>query len=329
MIVKEWILNKEDRLDLFLRGKLKELFKEEELSNSKIRRLIIAGSVFVNGRQCRIPSYQLFPSSKVKVSIDKEKLFYQKENADIDFTLSAKDILYEDDFLIIVNKPAFLPTEETFLEGRKNLHQCVVDYLWSKNPALKNPPYAGIMHRLDLETSGAILFTKSRSVNPQIHKIFEERKIKKVYTAVSFAQGKLSPLVKETFTYEAYIKRISKKSQACKMGICKKDDSDSLFSSTDFKILSKDKDGFYYIQATLNTGRTHQIRVHLSSLGLAIVGDQLYGSQKYFLDNKKRIMLHSTLLEFAHPVSGNLLKITAPLPPHFKNQAERADQGDF
>ncbi len=318
MIIKEWTTNKKNRLDLFLRDELKNLFPDEKpLSNSKIRRLIISGAVSVNNRQCRIPAFELQVSSRITARLDKEKLFYEKETHDVDFILTEKDVLFEDDCLIIVNKPAFLPTEETIVEGRKNLHQCVVDYLWQKNPSLRNPPYAGIMHRLDLESSGAILFTKSRSVNPQIHKIFEERNIKKLYRAVAFPKGKISPVVGEHFTVEGYMKRISKKSEACRMGLFS-DSREGLFSSTDFTLLGKDKAGFYYVQAELNTGRTHQIRLHMSSLGLPLVGDELYGSAKSFPDNGGRIMLHSSLLEFNHPVSGELLSVKAPLPLHFE-----------
>lgn len=331
MITKEWKAQSRTRIDLFLREQLKELFPDEtHLSNSKIRRLIIAGSISVNGRQCRVPSYEVFAGSTVRAQIDKEKFLYEKPTNDIDFTLTQENVLFEDEDLIIVNKPAFLPTEETMVQGRKNLHQCVVDYLWSKNPSLRNPPYAGIMHRLDLETSGAILFTKTRKVNPAIHKMFEERSIKKTYTAVCFPKKIVGSertkseeiKIKEKFSVEGIIYRASKKSEACKMALTQEEKKlppnvQGDFSSTDFELISKTDDGRYILLCHLNTGRTHQIRVHLSSVGFPIAGDTLYGSTKSFADNNDRIMLHSCQLEFTHPVTGQTLTVKAPLPEHF------------
>ncbi|MBR1912111.1 MAG: hypothetical protein IJ828_07115 [Treponema sp.] len=129
--------------------------------------------------------------------------------------------MFEDDAIIVVNKPAFLPTEETIVNGRENIHQAVVDYLWKKNPSLRNPPYAGIMHRLDRETSGALLFTKTRVVNAAVHNMFEMHAAKKTYRAVCSFSKNCEGTKKEgdSFTMDNYIGRISPKSQACKMGL--------------------------------------------------------------------------------------------------------------
>ena len=215
-------------------------------------------------------------------------------------------MLFEDEYLIAINKPPFLPTEQTITGQRKNAHDCTVEYLWKKNPSLRNPPYVGIMHRLDRETSGILLFTKSRSVNKDISEMFKNRGIKKIYRAV--CTGKI-PEQKE-FTVENFIARISPKSSACKMGIVP-ESKGGLFAKTDFKIISE-KNGFIQIDCQLHTGRTHQIRVQLSSLNLPIAGDELYGGIK-----SDRIKLHARKMEFVYPVSKEKITIESEIPKDF------------
>ena len=278
------------RLDEFLREKLPAKINQE-ISNSKIRRLIVAGAVSVNGRQTARPSFELRGKSEVAVELDLEKLFYEKQPDDIKFEVTPDSILYEDENLIFINKPAFFPVEQTITGNRDNLHDALVRYLWSKNPELRNPPYVGIMHRLDRETSGVILFTKNRAVNKQISEIFQSHSFIKKYFAVVADTGQLNDGSKleagRQFTVEMNMGRISSKSQAGKWGPAK----DGQYSKTDFKVLRSitlENKACLLIECTLYTGRTHQIRVHLSSKGIPILGDILYGGPE-----AERIYLHS------------------------------------
>lgn len=305
MIEKIWTANEKKTLNEFLRQKIPELL-EGEISNSKIRRLIVSGAAYINSKQCRIPSFKINSGSTIKVLIDKDKFFFEKQPEDADFELTENDVLFEDEYLIAINKPPFLPTEQTITGQRKNAHDCTVEYLWKKNPSLRNPPYVGIMHRLDRETSGILLFTKSRSVNKDISEMFKNRGIKKIYRAV--CTGKI-PEQKE-FTVENFIARISPKSSACKMGIVP-ESKGGLFAKTDFKIISE-KNGFIQIDCQLHTGRTHQIRVQLSSLNLPISGDELYGGIK-----SDRIKLHARKMEFVYPVSKEKITIESEIPKDF------------
>ncbi len=305
MIEKSWTASENKTLNEFLRQKIPEIL-EGEISNSKIRRLIVSGAVYINSRQCRIPSAKINSRSTVKVILDKEKFFFEKQPEDIDFEITQKDILFEDEYLIAINKPAFLPTEQTITGQRKNAHECIIKYLWQRNPALRNPPYAGIMHRLDRGTSGILLFTKTRNVNKEISEMFKNRGIKKIYRAV--CTGTVPE--KKEFTVENFIARVSAKSSACKMGIVP-ESKGGLFSKTSFKIVSE-KNGFIQIDCQLHTGRTHQIRLHLSSVNLPIAGDELYGGIK-----ADRIKLHARKMEFIHPVSKEKITIESEIPEDF------------
>lgn len=282
------------RLDELLRKELPAHYKSD-FSNSKIRRLIIAGAVSVNGRVITRPAFFLNPRSDICVIFDREKFLYQKQPDDIKFEVTSDSVLYEDDNYIFINKPAFFPVEQTITGNRDNLHDAVVRYLWSKNPLLRNPPYVGIMHRLDRETSGVILFTKNRQVNKEVSEIFQSHSFTKKYYALveESSSGKsLSP--GQTFSVEMYMARISPKSQAAKWGRVAQNAKDAQYSRTDFAVLRPitiENHKCLLLECTLYTGRTHQIRVHLSSQGLPILGDTLYGGTP-----AKRIYLHSSEL---------------------------------
>lgn len=293
------------RLDVFLRENLsKEVrlqkeykdtnFTNLDFSNSKIRRLIISGCVFVNNRQITKPSYTLLQNSIVKINFELEKFFYEKQPDDIKYEVLEKDVLFEDENLIFINKPSFFPVEQTITGNRDNLHDAVVRYLWNKNKSLRNPPYVGIMHRLDRETSGVILFTKSRSVNKQVQAMFENHSFVKEYYAY-VTQKDLSKKIelKKLYTVEKYMGRISIKSKAAKWGTLK-ESLGGVYSKTQFifeKACVVENKKCYLVKCILFTGRTHQIRVHLSEFGFPLLGDELYGGEP-----AKRIYLHSSRL---------------------------------
>lgn len=320
------------RLDILLREKLgKEL--NLEISNSKLRRLIMAGCVRINGKEVRVPSYTVFEKSQVVVSVDKEKLLYEKEADDIKFEVTPESVLYEDEYLIFIDKPSRFPTEKTIVDSRDNLHDAVVRYLWSKNPSLRNPPYVGIMHRLDKDTSGVILFTKKREVNKAIFDMFDSsrldfsgnvsdggksngisqtkvsgpenstcntRPISKTYIAVV----KNSTKIKDRFTVKNYLGRITSKSAGAKWGEVP-ESRGGVIAVTEFSVRSREDDRCV-LECHPVTGRTHQIRVHLAGIGCPILGDKIYGDVR---DGAERLMLHAESLELCHPVSGEKMMV--------------------
>ncbi len=326
--------NNSDKQDFCLDDKKQE-FCLSGISNSKIRRLIISGNIKINGKIVRIPSFKISKYSTVKLFIKPEKFLQEKKVNDIKFELTKENVLFEDNYIIIVNKPAFLPSESTFVKTRDNMHSAVIRYLQNSN---NSDPYCGIMHRLDRETSGVLLFTKQQIVNAPFHNMFQNREIKKTYYTIctSIKKTETYDSLSEKFSVKKYIGRISSKSDKAKWGEVPESQG-GVFSHTDFEILQKDSiftlnctensicsnNASKYIKpqqinilrlkASLQTGKTHQIRVHLSLSGLPILGDTLYGGLSY-----QRIMLHAESLEFIHPITNEKLVIEAPLPDIFK-----------
>ena len=301
-----FIADETSRLDELLRKKLVQyLSGENPVSNSKIRRLIVAGAVFGDGTQRRIPAYTVKKGCRIAVKIDREKFFYERQNDDIFFELSEKSILYEDDCLIIVDKPDRFLTEPTVAGKRGNMHDAVIAWLWKKDPSLRNRPYAGIMHRLDRTTSGVLLFTKQRSVNARMHELFENGGVKKTYRALA-AKPFASP--EAYFSVESNIGKIGGSGM---WGEAK----DGRFARTDFALLgecTRDGKKLLRVEAKPITGRTHQIRIHLASRGMPILGDERYGGEK-----AERLFLHAYSISFPHPLSGKMLTVCAPLPAGF------------
>lgn len=294
-----------ERLDEFLRRELPHVVLESVeitadhivFSNSKIRRLIVAGAVKVNGRAVNRPAFELRGKSVVEVLFDPERFFYEKQPEDASFEMSDAAVLFEDDNLIFVNKPADFPVEQTITGNRANLHDAVVDYLWKRNSSLRNPPYVGIMHRLDRTTSGVIVFTKTRAINKAVSEIFQSHNLTKQYLAVvEFPRGCAAKGQASQFTVELFMGRVTGKSQQGKWGEVP-ESRGGQYSKTDFKVLKKitvEGRPCLLLECTLHTGRTHQIRVHLASRGLPILGDELYGGHP-----ANRLYLHAFRLAFA------------------------------
>lgn len=293
------------RLDEFLRRELPEKLSSIEIqsanedsslqvSNSKIRRLILSGAVKVNGYLCQRPAFELRNKSFIEISFEAEKFFYEKKAKDIAFSVRDSSVLFEDENLIFINKPAYFPVEQTITGKRDNLHDSTVDYLWKRNPQLKNPPYVGIMHRLDKDTSGIILFTKNRSVNKEISELFSSHKILKEYIAICELKDKSFSKIPKHFLVEKYIGRISSKSHSCKWGTLP-ETKGGLYSKTEFEVIRKleiEGKNCVEFKCKLFTGRTHQIRVHLSEAGYPILGDEIYGEE-----GAKRMYLHGCHLK--------------------------------
>ncbi|HYK00116.1 MAG TPA: RluA family pseudouridine synthase [Thermoanaerobaculia bacterium] len=214
--------------------------------------------------------------------------------AELPGVASGLAILYEDDTLIFINKPPGIVVQQRMFEPDEPfLHDLVERHT--------SPAY--LMQRLDRGTSGVIFFSKSSAMNVRLTRQFERKRITKRYLAI--CEGELA----ETQTIDAPIARIG----AIKFGV--RDHGKR--SITHVRALSAKPSGSL-VDITLETGRTHQIRVHLSAIGHPLAGDWLYGES-----SAVRPMLHAAELEMLHPLTGQTLRVAAPAPADFLEEAER------
>ncbi len=208
------------------------------------------------------------------------------------------DILYEDKFLIIVNKPANLLTISTDKEKDRTLYSYVYDYLKKKNKRNK----VFIVHRLDKDTSGIVMFAKDEIIKHHMQDNWD--KIKRNYVAivngkVESKNGILKSYLNETKTHYTY----SVKDKNGKLAITEYE-----------KILENKK--YTMLSLNLKTGRKNQIRVQLADMGNSIVGDKKYGIKK---DPIRRMALHANYMEFIHPKTKEKIVIDIDIPNSFIN----------
>jgi RluA family pseudouridine synthase len=260
----------------------------------------------------RIASKTLSPDARIEAYIDVEKLFDDSAARDQTFELTAERILFEDDDLIVIDKPPGLPAQPTLDEARDNLFAAVCRFLSKR--ARNAEPYLGVHQRLDRDTSGVVLFTKSERVNAAIAKSFADHHIVKTYQALTLPpNGKLP----KQWAVKNYLGKIGSKSKRAKYGAVK---SDGVLAETSFRVIAQYPRGIW-VEAIPKTGRTHQIRVHLSEYGLPILGDDLYGREDK--EAAPRLMLHAAELRFPHPITRSEIFITSSLPADFKQCLSR------
>ncbi len=202
------------------------------------------------------------------------------------------EVLFEDSNFLIVNKPAGLIVHATVDKSRENLF----DILRETHPELS------ILHRLDKDTSGAMLFSKNPDINKDIQAIFDERSIQKTYQALVHGEWESDKGVMEDFLKKEKVKNKEKMVKVLKGG---------QKAITYFEKISS-KDNISLMRFTLETGRMHQIRVQSALRGHPLVGDVFYGKE----DKAERLFLHSYHLEFQF--LGKTISVTAELPEEFK-----------
>jgi len=213
-------------------------------------------------------------------------------------------ILYEDDVLLAINKPVGMVVHPSCGHKSGTLVNAILGHLGrAPEETLNTRP--GIVHRLDKDTTGVILVAKDTKTQEALSLQFHDRLIEKVYRAV--VEGSLK---KEEGVIEGAIGRHPTLRK--KMAMVKKGGRQSL---TRFKVIKRLR-GFTYLEVYPKTGRTHQIRVHLASIGHPIVGDELYGKKGKKIAS--RPLLHAHKILFQHPVKKTPLQVEAPIPEDFE-----------
>ena len=305
MIIK-YNNNNKIRIDKFLaEQKIKDLY-----SRSYIDKMIAGGFVRVNNVSVK-KGYFLTENDEIEVNlIPKEKNILHGENIPL-------EILYEDKFMAIVNKQAGLVVHPAAGNQDGTLVNALI-YYFGENLSSNDPARPGIVHRLDKETSGLLIVAKTNQAHSAMSELFQSRKIEKHYRAIVVGTPKNESDEITTFINRSLTDRT-------KMTVS----NHGKTAITAFKII-KYFDFFSYLDIHLKTGRTHQIRVHMSHINHPIIGDQTYNSiprtlqflpqqlqkkAKYlFANHLKRQALHSFSLKFIHPFTKKEIYVEAPMP---------------
>ncbi|MBU6154455.1 MAG: RluA family pseudouridine synthase [Bdellovibrionales bacterium] len=302
------------RLDHFLAEWLPSALARE-VSRATIRNLIMGGSVYVNRHRCKNAFTPLFSGAIVEVYYDEVRLFKGRARRMEVSRLGTERIVFEDGWLIAVNKPSGIPTQPTLDPLRPNLYSLVKVLLSERE---RNPDaYVGLHHRLDRDTSGVVLFTKREVANKGVADLFSEHRIRKSYHAICWrSPGAKTYGPAGEFAVENHLGKVGERSgKKCYGAVTSGGD----LAITDFRVIEAFRDA-YWLEAKPKTGRTHQIRAHLSEEGLPIFGDELYFPEGVSpILPPPRLMLHAHKLEFDHPVTGEPIRIEAAFPEEFVN----------
>jgi 23S rRNA pseudouridine1911/1915/1917 synthase len=296
----------DQRLDLFLAARF------NETSRSAIQRAISGGDITVNGKTVK-PSHRLRAGEEIAGEIPAAPVI---DAVPEDIPL---DIVYEDEEIMVVNKPAGMVTHPGAGAASGTLANGLVYYL---NRIGRQPPRRGgasrpgIVHRLDVGTSGLIVVAKTDRAHLNLAEQFESRSVMKDYTAMVYGAVK-----DDSGKIEALIGRDPR--NRVKMAVTR----DGRQATTIYSVVER-FDEFSLLNVEIKTGRTHQIRVHLAHIKHPVVADSTYGagransikSAKLRAEARRldRPFLHAARLGFAHPATGERMEFTAPLPPELR-----------
>jgi|HubBroStandDraft_6_1064221.scaffolds.fasta_scaffold15956_4 23S rRNA pseudouridine1911/1915/1917 synthase len=287
------------RLDRFLAT------RAGELSRTRIQELIAEGRVSVNGVVTK-PSHRVEAGEQVEIEVP------QAEELEVAAEAIPLDVLYEDDDLAVVNKPAGIAVHPGAGESTGTLVGALL-YRFGTLSAIGGPRRPGIVHRLDKGTSGALVVARTDEAHRGLVEQFQERLVEKTYVAL--LHGKMR---EQSGRIELPVARDLRR--RTRMTTRRRDGRTARTDWTAKLFLG----AFTLIEAGLHTGRTHQLRVHFSSLGFPVIGDALYGAPRIEtvhgtqLPELGRNFLHAAHIRFAHPITGEPLDVRAPLAPALK-----------
>ena len=310
LIVKD--SDKESRVDLFLTK------KKKELSRTRVKNLILKENLKINNLIVKDPSKKISTGNKITFEIPEPKKVSLKP---YEYKL---DIVYEDSDLIVINKFAGISMHPSVGNYDNTIVNALMNYDDKKLSNIGDELRPGIVHRIDKDTSGLIVIAKNNLSHEKLSNQFAEHSITRVYQALIW--GKLRP---QNGKIETLITRSSKNRQMMEVGITR-----GKKAITNYKTLETFENDkvptLSLVECRLETGRTHQIRVHMSHKGNNILGDKKYKKKfKKFknIDPKleecilklNRQFLHAKVLGFYHPRSGQRLEFSSKLPANLDN----------
>ena len=286
-----------ERIDSFLSGKT-------EFTRTRIQQLIKERNIMVNGKVTK-SSYKIEKDDEIAIEVpEAETTEIKPENIKI-------DIVYEDSYIAVINKQAGMVVHPAHGHYSGTLVNAILYHIKDLS-GINGEIRPGIVHRLDKDTSGLIVIAKNDKVHAALTEMFQEKKIKKTYLAI--LKGKLNKSEGKVVTQIGRDKNDRKKMTVID------DITKGKTAITNYRVLSHNS-LFTLVKVNIETGRTHQIRVHMRHLGYPILGDSVYGRK----DNEKRQMLHAYRLKFLHPVTGNPMEFAGEIPEDFQRALKKSD----
>ena len=293
-IIDSEIEDKGKRLDAFLDEKI------EDMTRSYIKKLIDDGDITIVGKNRVKSGNKLKGNEKVEVKIPEDELLnVEAENIPI-------DIVYEDEHMVIINKEPDVvvhPAPGNYTGTLVNAVMYHIKDLSTINGVIR----PGIVHRLDKDTSGLIIIAKNDKAHLKLTDMFKDKTIDKTYVCICKGNFKES-----SGRIENIIGRNPKDRK--KMAVVEKNGKPAI---SNYRVI-QEVEGFSLVEVGIETGRTHQIRVHMKGLNHPVLGDEVYGNHSKYA---KRQMLHAYKLEFNHPVTGKKLVVRGEVPEDFQKTA--------
>ncbi|MBO5349394.1 MAG: RluA family pseudouridine synthase [Clostridia bacterium] len=291
--------NENIRLDSYI------VTEDKDLSRATIQRLLEEGNILVNGA-IKKNSYKVKKGDIIEINIPEVKKT-KIEAQDIPI-----EIVYEDNDIIVVNKPKGLVVHPANGNPDGTLVNAIMNICKDSLSGIGGEKRPGIVHRIDKDTSGLLIIAKNDKAHINMSEQIKDRKVNKKYIAL------VRGIIKEDeATINMPIAR-SKKDRK-KMAV----DKDGKEAITHFKVIKR-YDNYTLLEIKIDTGRTHQIRVHMSEIGHPVIGDEVYSNGKNEF-NVKGQMLHAKSLEFKHPITGKKMYLEADIPEYFKQVLQICD----
>ncbi len=275
-------------------------------SRSYFQKLIRDGAVRVGGDTVRV-SYRLREGDRIEIDLPEDR---EPEIVPEDIPLN---ILYEDDQLLVVDKPKDMVVHPSAGHAEHTLVNAVLYHCRGSLSGINGVLRPGIVHRIDKDTTGALVICKTDAAHRSLAEQLASHSIVREYRAI--VTGRLP---EEEMTIEGNIGRDPKERK--RMAVVSEPAGKP--AVTHIRVLQYLR-GFTYAACRLETGRTHQIRVHLASRGHPVLGDPVYGPKKQPVPGLQGQCLHAMLLGFRHPVTGEYIECTAPLPDYFQKLLQK------
>ena len=309
----EGVLPGGERLD-------KALAQASELSRERVKALIAEGRVSIDGSPAAQPSSKAVAGSLFRIEVPEA---IQARAAPQDIPLP---IVFEDEHLVVVDKPAGLVVHPAAGNPDGTLVNALLHHCAGRLSGIGGVARPGIVHRIDKDTSGLLVVAKSDAAHEGLARQFAAHDLERAYLAV--CNGHPRP---PAGTIAGRIGRSDANRK--KMAVLPKDSLRGKHAVTHYKVL-QELDGCSLVECRLETGRTHQVRVHLSSIGHALLGDPLYGRTNSQVRevlkrlNFHRQALHAAVLGFVHPVTGDKMRFSSDLPPDMKELIDETGHSD-